>query len=483
MDSFTRLLRTLFVMTAIALTAAACPESNSCVGEGNCNNYGNPLTPGTSNEVTGVQLTAWNKDITIGSGPCEADVTVEAKINPPSAPQKVDEWKVSAGEFVRTGDTTGVFKLRGAGTYTVTAIAQGKSVTETITLKCGAQPPPAGQEPSVDLKFNGQDGPFNSNSPLSGEITASLKQCTTGYWTDGPFKGQIFGNGSKWTVTVNASTRYEAECEHQGQKDSDELRFIIGSAPLPTQPSLTVTPSSLTFQRGGTSCPATGPQTITVSANNPITITSANTALATVSVSTLPAGNNQQVVVTPQGSAAGVTYITITAGGRTETVALQFNACQAQAVCSVTSIDYTPRGGTLGVNQNVQLTAVTSSSWPSNCMLVWLTDRNSTLKILGADSVTQICNSNGSNCVWYYSGLRGTISGVAPGSAQGIARVISNNGSSWSMTGVEKGYTWTVVQTLQALGLRWPDPPPPLVTDKTYPDRKICQTWQCQGDR
>lgn len=444
MTRLVRLLAMLCIAAGLALVAAACSKAQSCNGTGNCNNYGNPLAPGTSNEVTGVQLTAWNKDITIGSGPCEADVTVEAKINPPSAPQKVDEWKVSAGEFVRTGDTTGVFKLRGAGTYTVTAIAQGKSVTETITLKCGAaQPPPAGQEPSVDLKFNGQDGPFNSNSPLSGEITASLKQCTTGYWTDGPFKGQIFGNGSKWTVTVNASIRYAAECEHQGLKDSDELRFTIGSSPPPS-PTPVYACSDGKDNDGDGLVDAADPGCHT---NNDI---------------------NQPYNPTDND---------------------EYNPPPPPSLsCSGMNAAYSRTDGsgshTVAVNQNVPIRLNQQSGWLSHCEVFYGVDKPSVIKAVGVVPI-EVCS--GSSCNWYYGGKSAVVTGVWPGSAEVFSQVVirENMGQSnerWVLaSGANMRFArgWTVGSALQSLGVKMLEAKK-WVDDPRVPGGKVCLTWECR---
>ena len=188
-------------------------------------------------------------------------------------------------------------------------------------------------------------------------------------------------------------------------------------------------------------------QAITISANNSITITSANTAMVTVNVSSLPAGNNQQVLVTAVGTAAGVTQVVVTAGGLTQTVAIRLNACAVQPTCPTSGISYSPPGGTAYVGRNTSVAASTPSPWPSNCQLIWGTNKPSVIKVLGADAVYQICDASGGNCTWYYAGRNAVITGVYPGVANITAQVITiGTDGKWRLVaGGSVSHPWTVI--------------------------------------
>ena len=243
------------------------------------------------------------------------------------------------------------------------------------------------------------------------------------------------------SVSPAAITSYTIVCANNaGATVTRNATLTVTQVP----PALSVSPNFLQFQLGGAGCTATGSRTFAVSSNQSVSL-SVNTTYATLSVSSLPAGQNQQVSVSP-GNTAGVASVTVTSGGETKTVTLQFDACVSQPACPTTGINYSPPGGTAYVNRNTTVSLNPISPWPSNCQVIWGTNKPSVLKVLGADAVYQICDASGNNCTWYYAGKNAVITGVYPGTADITAQVITigTDGKWRIVSGGSVSHTWTV---------------------------------------
>lgn len=103
--------------------------------------------------------------------------------------------------------------------------------------------------------------------------------------------------------------------------------------------------------------------------------------------------------------------------------------------------------GTIGVNQNLTLTAQYNGTWPSNCQIVWGSERPDIMSANGSGAALEVCNSSGGGCIWWNSGRTATIRGVFAGSTRVFSRVINTSGNNgkWTIVSGSDSFTsWTV---------------------------------------
>lgn len=276
------------LLCAVALTpvlATGCAEADATAIVGP-----SPTSPTSSTKASMFGLSADRLEFTLGSG-CEADVNVFAEIQPREAEQRAIFEKPSNTEdrdFAVTGPLSARIHIRGPGTYRIWSMpADNPSLRKYIDIiakgSCsGPTGPPSAQEPSVDLKSNGSDGPINNvpvNSDLPIDIT--LERCSAGgVWTHGPLAGQIIGGSGRHVFRITANTLFGASCTGPGGTDSDTLQVNVSPTTPPPVTQLTVTPGSLNLYPS--SCPSAGQTSGTFTANMAVTWSSNNTHVASV---------------------------------------------------------------------------------------------------------------------------------------------------------------------------------------------------------
>jgi hypothetical protein len=185
-------------------------------------------------------------------------------------------------------------------------------------------------------------------------------------------------------------------------------------------------------------------------------------------VSVVPPVGSTPYQVSCKGDGGEVLSNTITLSATTQ---VQIPNCP-------TTGDYTPAGGTVYVNRNTTLTFNPGGSWPNNCQVIYYTNKPDVLKVLGADAVYQVCDTGGSNCVWYYAGLHATLTGVFSGSGNVCSAVISiGSDDKWRFApNGEKCHAWTSTNppasiTTQSVDTQGADPAP-----RVHDDPRVSQT-------
>ena len=444
--------RLLFVCLVLALALTACNKQEVNVATGP-----SPVPP-FSGEVVVTDVLVSAPRLTFPLPECRpATVDFTATVKGTNVTQTVT-WNATGGGNFNSSGTTATLTVDTVGTYQVTATStQNTNVSGTITVtatgNCGA----------------GSNGPGAFSLLLDGCTTVSSSENrtrfnwtpssgATGYrverrvWSVGNWVSQGTTNELTFEQVVanNADFYYRVIAIGSGGEtlSTPEELFVCGEAPKPQPPTPSPPP------------PPPPPPPVPPPPSAPtVTLSASPTSVGQGGQADLTWGSSFasscQWTQGKSGSAttSGVTTVVLTQtttftivctgpGGSTQASALVTVTAPA---CS-TSIDYSPKGGTIAANQN---RALKVDNWPSSqCMPFWYLDRKSNAQITGADTVIIIDGTP------YYAGVNAVLRGVYPGGPVSVCVQ-----TSIVTPEVKRCYDWTVTSA-SAFGLQADDPLP-----------------------
>src|SRR3989344_6010438 len=344
--------------------------------------------------VTGVSVSTPALTVTLNN--CPTTIVFTATVYGTDVTQTVTWEKVGGGEFQSSG-TSAVLEINTAGSYIVTARSTQNadvsgSVTVTALGNCGVSPSPPSPIPPVPVVSLTAD-PTSiqvGQSSVLNWTSQNANSCTrSGGWSGA---SSLSGN---LTVSPSQTTSYTVSCTGPGGQATAATTITVFAAP-PPPPSPPPPPAA--------TCPVTAnPMSIPQGGTTTLSWSSANATSITASggwSGSLALSGSRSVVL------SGTTTFTINCNGpggpgqSSVTVTVTAPACP-------TSIDYSPKGGTIAANQN---RALKVDNWPSSqCMPFWYLDRPSLAQITGADTVIVIDGRT------YYAGVNAVLRGVYPG--------------------------------------------------------------------
>jgi uncharacterized repeat protein (TIGR01451 family) len=116
-------------------------------------------------------------------------------------------------------------------TFGITCIgSNGQSVTDTVTVPVSGQP----QNPTVDIKANGSDGPITIQSGTQATLSWTSQNANSCYASGGPWSGTKQLSGSESTPTITQSTTFAITCTNsQGQTVSDSVTINVNQQQNP----------------------------------------------------------------------------------------------------------------------------------------------------------------------------------------------------------------------------------------------------------
>jgi hypothetical protein len=336
-------------------------------------------------------------------------------------------WEFVSGPGSVT--SSGVYTGGTSGSVTVRArsVAHPEATALiTFTVNC---PPPA------QLTISPLN-PTISLGTVGGICVAEMQfsamfggQAVTPQWQT---SGATVTSGGLFRATTAGT--YTVFATHQGQTVSTTVT-VTGSCLPPAQIVVTVAPKTET-------CPFPGQATFgasvtgtTAGQSTAVTWSVSNQSVATIATVT----SNSVVLNCLQAGQVTVTATSVADPTKFDTGTLTVQSPPPAQCPTISQIDYSPKGGNIGVNENRLITLDQVANWPTNCDMIWTSDAPSRIQVNGADNVRQVAGE------WFYSGQRASIRGIFAGSAVICGHVIQIGADGkWTRTGVVRCYTWTV---------------------------------------
>lgn len=134
-----------------------------------------------------------------------------------------------------------IFRVKSAtaGTSTISAIADGVTISQTVQITFTT----AVVSPTADIKANNSDGPITITSGSSATITWTSTNATSCSVSPVGWTGT---SGSQSTGPLSASQTYTLTCTGPGGTTSDSVTIIVGTAPVLRPGDLFKSPLSTT---------------------------------------------------------------------------------------------------------------------------------------------------------------------------------------------------------------------------------------------
>lgn len=311
------------------------------------------VEPGVKIGVTSVTLD--KTDLTLDVNDTEK---LTATVNPNDATNKTVTWKSDKPEIVEV-DSNGNVTAKAAGTATITATVDGKSVSCKVTVNGQTTVPVA----SVELNQTTLELIAGKEATLTATVKPDNATNRTVAWESNATNVATVDNSGKVTAVSEGTATITAKAGEQ----TATCTVTVTKADVAVE-SVTLNPTTLTLEKGstGTLTATVAPQNAT---NNTVTWSSSNPEFATVAngtVTAVSAGTATITVTTVDGNHKATCTVTVIP----KTV--QVSGIQVQGSASVY------------VGGSTKLTATVTPTNATNQKVTW-SSNNESVATVGTD--------------------------------------------------------------------------------------------------